>query len=102
MPRMHLVGKTALVTGGARRVGRAIVEELLRAGCQVAVHYHQSAPEAASLLNRGSNVVLLPGDLRQRETARALVEATVAKLGSLAILVNSAADYGRTPLATLE
>jgi pteridine reductase len=99
---MHLVGKTALVTGGARRVGRAIVEELARAGCQVALHYHHSASEAASLLNLGSNIVLLPGDLRQRETARALVDATVAKLGPIAILVNSAADYGRTPLATLD
>jgi NAD(P)-dependent dehydrogenase (short-subunit alcohol dehydrogenase family) len=102
MPRMQLVGKTALVTGGARRVGRAIVAELARAGCAVAVHYHQSSAEAASLLNLGSNLVLLQGDLRQRETARALVDATVAKLGAIAILVNSAADYGRTPLSTLD
>src|SRR5207237_9555993 len=110
MPCMHLVGKTALVTGGARRVGRAIVEELARAGCRVAVHHHQSTAEAATLLNAGStansnggsNLILLQGDLRRRDTARALVEATVAQLGSIAILVNSAADYARTPLATLD
>jgi NAD(P)-dependent dehydrogenase (short-subunit alcohol dehydrogenase family) len=116
MPRMQLGGKTALVTGGARRVGRAIVDELMRAGCRVAVHYHHSTVEAASLvhggaspdsnsgsnLNGGSNVLLLQGDLRQRDTAAALVAATTAQLGSIAILVNSAADYARTPLATLD
>src|SRR5260370_35894218 len=101
MPCMHLVGKTALVTGGARRVGRAIVEELARAGCRVAVHHHHSTAAAAALLNTGSNLVLLQGDLRQRDTARALADATVEELGAIAILVNSAADYAPTPLRAL-
>src|SRR5689334_6742196 len=102
MPCMHLVGKTALVTGGARRVGRAIVEELASGGCRVAVHYHRSADEAAALLNAGSNLVLVQGDLRQPDAARALVAATVEQLGAIDILVNSAADYARTPLDTLD
>src|SRR5437870_858956 len=42
--RMQLAGKTALVTGAARRVGRAIAEELSRAGARVIAHHHSAPP----------------------------------------------------------
>jgi pteridine reductase len=103
MPRMELDGKTALVTGGARRVGRAIVEELARAGCRVVIHHRESDAEAAALAAAlpGAPVVVR-ADLRAGGAARTIVDAAVTATGRLDILVNSAADYARTPLATVD
>jgi pteridine reductase len=103
---MALQGKTALVTGGARRVGRAIVEELARAGCRVVIHHASSDADAAALARALATSDYAPAvvkaDLRERAAARAVIDAAVAATGRLDILVNSAADYKRTPLATLD
>ena len=99
---MQLRGKTALVTGGARRVGRAIVEELARAGCRVAIHHSNSDDEAAALAASLPGAVVVKADLRQPGAARTIVDAAVAATGSLDVLVNSAAIYGRTPLDALD
>jgi pteridine reductase len=99
---MQLDGKTALVTGGARRVGRAIVEELARAGCRVAIHHSNSDAEAATLAAALPGAVVVKADLRQPGAARTVVDAAVAATGRLDVLVNSAASYGRTPLDTLD
>lgn len=102
MPRMSLAGKTALVTGGARRVGRAIVEELARAGCRVVIHHASSDADAAALAAAVAAAAVVKADLRDRAAARAVVDAAVAATGRLDLLVNSAAAYARTPLATLD
>jgi pteridine reductase len=94
---MVLSGKTALVTGGARRVGRAIVEELARAGCRVVIHYNGSADDALALQRSLPGSLVVQADLRDRAAAAHLV----ASAGALDILVNSAAGYARTPLSTL-
>ncbi|MDO8632279.1 MAG: SDR family NAD(P)-dependent oxidoreductase, partial [Phycisphaerales bacterium] len=64
---MDLSGKAALVTGGAKRVGRAIALELARAGCDLAVHYRSSHFEAeetaATVTGLGCRAVLIQGDL---------------------------------------
>src|SRR5262245_15839089 len=99
---MSLSGKTALVTGGARRVGRAIVEELARAGARVVIHHHASPHDARALAATLSGAVVVQGDLRERATAARVVDEAVAAGGGLDILVNSAADYARTPLATMD
>jgi pteridine reductase len=96
MPRMALDGKTALVTGGARRVGRAIVEELARAGCRVVIHHYASDSEAQALADALPGATAIKADLRD--------PAAPAQLFAVArpdILVNNAADYERTPLAQL-
>ena len=102
---MSLLGKTALVTGGARRVGRAIVEELARAGCRVVIHYGSSDADAAALAGALATADYTPAvvkaDLREHAAARAVVDAAVAATGRLDILVNSAAAYARTPLSTM-
>jgi pteridine reductase len=94
---MDLAGKTALVTGGARRVGRAIVEALAAAGARVVIHHHASADDA-SMLARRLGGVAVGADLRAPGAAEALVAAAG---GALDVLVNSAAGYARTPLAEL-
>ena len=103
---MSLVGKTALVTGGARRVGRAIVEELARAGCRVVIHHGSSDADAAALAAALATADYTPAvvkaDLRQRDAARAAIDAAVAATGAIDILVNSAAAYARTPLSTMD
>jgi pteridine reductase len=107
---MQLSGKTALVTGGARRVGRAIVEELARAGCRVVIHYNGSAEDARALASSlasptagpSPGAYIVQADLRHADAAAGLVGEAIAVAGALDIVVNSAAAYARTPLATLD
>lgn len=103
---MELDGTAVLVTGGARRVGRAIVLELARAGCDVAVHYHRSEPEAVAVAEQvralGRRAVTICGDLLDSGAWPRLIEETVAGLGGLRILVNNAAEFLTDGLDTLD
>lgn len=94
-------GKTALVTGGAHRVGRALALALARAGSDVAVHYHDSADEAASTVGEiealGVRAIALPADLADPSAPAALVAAVEERLGRLDILVNSASLFESSP-----
>jgi pteridine reductase len=99
---MALAGKTALVTGGARRVGRAIVEELARAGCRVAIHHRDSTEAARELQRSLPGALVVQADLRERDAAARVVGEIVARAGALDLLVNSAAGYARTPLAAMD
>jgi pteridine reductase len=97
-----LKGKRALVTGGARRLGRAIAIELARAGADVAVHYHQSAAEAADTVAelRAAGVIAgaAQGDLADPQACERVVDEAAALLGGLDLLVNSAGIWGPTPV----
>ncbi|MCC6997706.1 MAG: SDR family oxidoreductase [Deltaproteobacteria bacterium] len=94
MTELRLDGKTALVTGGARRVGRAISRELASAGARVIIHHH-SSPEAAEQLAEevGGGARVLTADLRDAEAC----EHLLAEAGPLDVLVNNAADFGKRP-----
>lgn len=96
--------RRALVTGGAVRVGRALALALAEAGMDVAIAYHASARQAAGTVRelkaRGARAVAIRADLRQARAARALVERAARALGGLDVLVNNAALFYRTPLAT--
>lgn len=98
-----LAGGVALVTGGARRLGRAFVEALAADGMRVAVHFGQSAEEAhavvAGIQGRGGEAFALGADLRDADTALALPQRVVAHFGRLDVLVNSAAVMERIPVA---
>jgi pteridine reductase len=100
----ELTGKVALVTGGALRVGRAIALALARAGADVAIGYHRSGAAARrtvrELRAQGVRAVALRADLGRPGEARALIAAAVRRLGRLDVLVNNAAIFFRTPLAT--
>lgn len=101
---MTLSGKNVLVTGGARRIGRAIVEEVAARGARVIVHHAHSGDEAAEVARAvarpgGEAPIVVAGDLRAPGGAAEIVRAAVAACGRLDGLVNSAAVYGRTPMA---
>ena len=101
---LPLAGRAALVTGGARRIGRAIVEALSGAGAAVAIHANESRAEAAALARRirrrGGTAAVLDGDLASPTDCLALVPAAVEALGRLDVLVNNAAVFAPTPART--
>jgi pteridine reductase len=99
---MELRGRVVLVTGGARRVGRAIVLALAEQGARVAVHYHASRDQAdeveRAVRERGGEAWTVSADLREAAAPEQLVRDVVAHFGALDVLVNSAAVMIRTPL----
>ncbi len=90
---MTLQGKTALVTGASRGIGRAIAERLARDGARVIAHYGQSR-EGAEELARESGVELVQADLQAPDGARRLADAVS---GEIDILVNNAGVAQFTP-----
>ena len=68
---MQLRGRVALVTGGARRLGRALVDALAAEGMRVAIHYGASAAEASTARDairaRGGDAEIFQADLRDAE-----------------------------------
>ena len=96
----------ALVTGAAKRLGRAQALELARRGFDLAVHYDRSADEAADTVRAieatGRRAVALRADLAQEAEAAALVPEAEAALGPVGVLVNNAAifEFDRPDSAT--
>jgi pteridine reductase len=94
---VDLAGRVALVTGGARRVGRAIVERLARAGCHVAVHYHSSGGEAAEAVQAcrtaGVEAESFAADLADAASTAQLAPAVLSQFKRLDILVNNASVF---------
>lgn len=95
---MELRGTCALVTGGARRVGRAISLALAAAGCDLLLHYGRSESEAletaAEAESLGARVVLVAGDLAEPGTPGRLLDAA-GDLAPVQVLVNSASGFPR-------
>jgi NAD(P)-dependent dehydrogenase (short-subunit alcohol dehydrogenase family) len=91
---MQLATRVALVTGAARRLGRAIGLALADRGMQLAVHYNQSAAEAeavcAEIRAAGGRAEAFGADLASAEAARSLPEEVVRRWGRLDVLINSA------------
>jgi pteridine reductase len=96
-----LRGRVALVTGGARRVGRTLALALARRGAVVAVHYGSSAADAAEVAREieatGSRAATFGADLTRSDAPEALIRSVTEQLGGLHVLVNSAAIMERTP-----
>jgi pteridine reductase len=98
----------AVVTGGAKRLGRAIALELARAGYDLVIHYNTSGEAAAATVGEiealGRQAWAIAADLRDVGAIKGLFSAIAARCGDLAVLVNSAADFPRTPFGevTLE
>jgi pteridine reductase len=101
-----LAGKSALVTGAARRVGAVIARELHAQGANVLIHHRASTAEARALatsLNavRAGSAALAQAELRDTASLAGLVEHTVKAFGRLDILVNNASAFYPTPLGEI-
>ena len=101
-----LAGNVALVTGSAKRIGRAIAIELATAGCDVAVHYNQSSDDAeeteASIIAVGQRAITIQADLLDPAAWPHIVESTVTGLGGLDILINNASVFSPARLADFD
>lgn len=103
---MSTPAPVALVTGGARRLGAAIVRRLHAAGYAVAVHCRDSGAEAAALVaslesTRPGSARVLQADLARFDALPELVAHTVGHFGRLDALVNNAAAFFPTPAGTV-
>ena len=102
----ELSGKVALVTGGARNIGRAISLALAAAGAVVGVNARASRAEAdetlSSIKSAGGDGAVHLADVTDPRAVKAMVEAIVGRFGRLDILVNNAAVREETPFAELK
>ncbi|MFN2165389.1 MAG: SDR family NAD(P)-dependent oxidoreductase [Anaerolineae bacterium] len=98
---MKIEGKTALVTGGAHRVGKAIVLALAQAGANVVINYHSSAEAAEQTATEVQaldvGALAVRADVSDHEQVSAMVNAARTRFGGVDILVNSASLWKRTP-----
>ncbi len=93
----------ALVTGGAKRLGRAFIEALAADGHDVIIHYNSSADEAEALVKeiRGVRAIALGADLSKPEEAAGLIIRANQALGPVGVLVNSASIFEQDQLDDL-
>jgi len=100
-----LAGKTVLVTGGARRLGRAIALTLAQAGADVAITFRASQSEAvetaAEIAATGRRSLAVPCDVRSESSVHAAVAQVMAAFGKLDILVNNAAVFSSAALESM-
>ncbi len=96
-PDTPLAGRTALVTGGARRLGRAISLGLARAGAHVVVHYRSSSDSAqevvSSIRGLGVQAWAVQADLSEAGAPEALFSQAVDRAGGVDVLVNNASIF---------
>ncbi len=95
-----LLNRVALVTGAAKRLGRAVALRLAREGAHVVIHYRSSEAEAREVVseieNLGRRGIALAADLGSVSAIKQLFDQVSAHFGRLDILVNSAANFLRT------
>jgi len=98
-------GKVALVTGAAKRLGRAIALHLAREGADVVVHFHRSAPEAQEVVtqitNIGRRAMSLAADLAIKSDIDNLVATINKEFGRLDILINNASNFLHADFASI-
>jgi len=97
MPESSLKGRTALVTGAGKRLGRAVALRLAQEGADVAIHYRKSKDEAAEVVREieklGRSAVAIGAELASVEEIRRMVSEAGSELGRLDVLINSAANF---------
>ncbi len=96
-------GAVIAVTGGAHRLGAAIVRRAAQQQLRVAIHYHQAQAAAEALAAdvqaMGGSVLLHQADFGHEGAATGFVDAVTAHYGQLDVLVNNAGIWGNTPYA---
>lgn len=99
---MEILGKAALVTSGARRLGREMALALAEQGAKVAISYLHSEPDALSTVqeieHRGGEAAAFQADITSPLQLESLIANVVDRFSRLDILVNNAAIFRKTPL----
>lgn len=103
---MNIAGTTALITGGARRIGREIALTLARQGASVAITYRSSQPEAEKTVREiesmGTRALAVRADIAREEDVRRCLDTVQDTLGEPDILINNAAIFEETPFEKLK
>ena len=98
--------KTALITGGAQRVGKSICIGLAKAGYAVAVHYNNSLDSAAKLVSdietAGGKAIALGADLQSAQDTGTLIQRAAKELGPIGLLINNASVFEEDSPANLD
>lgn len=97
-----LIGRTALITGAAKRLGGAVALALAEQGADIVIHYRRSKQEAAALSEQirqaGATAWLVQGDLMYPEQTERLFKQAVGQAGSINILINNASIFDKDTL----
>ena len=97
--------RAALITGAARRIGRAIAQALSRQGYAVVLHANRSRDEAAAvaaaIVRDGGRAAVVTGDLADAAAVSRIVPAAAAQFGALTLLVNNASLFDEDDAATM-
>lgn len=101
----HKDSKVALITGGAKRIGRNISEFLHQQGLFLAIHYHTAINEARTLVDtlnakRENSCMMVQADLKNMDDYPKIIDTIIAQWGRLDILVNNASAFYPTPFKT--
>jgi pteridine reductase len=102
---MKIAGKTALITGGAHRVGKAITLALAQAGANVVVNYNRSAraaEETTAAAALGVGALAVQCDVADAQQVARMVAAANGRFGGVDILINSASLFWATPIPTAD
>ena len=102
---MRLRDRVVLVTSGARRVGQAVAFAVARRGAHLVIPYRRSARDArdtvTALERLGVQAMALQADLSRSRDVKRLIDRVAKRFGRLDVLVNSAANFDRTPFERL-
>ncbi len=102
---MELRGQVAIITGGARGIGRATTIELAQAGARVLINYQRSAGAAealaAEIVAAGGDAFAYQADVADEQAVTGMVQAVLDRWGKIDILVNNAGITADAPLARL-
>jgi len=99
-------GKAALITGSAKRVGRAVALELAKTGFDIAVHFKSSADDAKKVAREieklGRRAALVSCELADLGMINNIVSDTVEAFGRIDVLVNNASIFAKTPIDQID
>ena len=105
MKARSLAGKRALVTGGAKRIGRTLALTLAQAGADVAITYRGSAAAAEATVSElrdcGVRALAVACDVGEEASVQAAVEVVISAFGGLDVLVNNAGAFETAPLEAI-
>ena len=96
------IAKTVLITGGAKRIGKALVETLHRQGMNIVFQYHRSENQAEEIVThcnqkRAGSVISICADLRSFDAYQQIHQTVLDSFGRLDVLINNAAGFFATP-----